>query len=334
MESNIILYTSNNGEVSIQVQYEDGTFWLSQKRMAELFGVNTNTINYHLKDLYQSNEIQEDRTIRNIRIVQMEGKREVARDVIFYHLDAIIAVGYRVNSEQAVSFRQWATKTLNEFITKGYVLDKKRLKNGPQFGHDYFKELLEDIREIRASERRFYQKITDIYALAIDYDKNAPETKKFFATVQNKLHWAISGQTAAEIIFESADADKPHMGLTTWRNAPDGKIMESDVTIAKNYLNQKHMNAINRLVSAYLDLAEDRAEQQIPTSMQEWSKLLNDFLTITGRPVLEGPGSISALEAKIKSEIEYDKFRVKQDQDYISDFDKELLRLKGDEPIH
>jgi len=329
MESNIILYTSNNGEVSIQVQYEDGTFWLTQKRMAELFGVNTNTINYHLKDLYQSQELLEERTIRKIRIVQTEGKREVEREVTFYHLDVIIAVGYRVNSAQAISFRQWATKTLNEFITKGYVLDKNRLKKGTQFGHDYFKELLEDIREIRASERRFYQKITDIYALAIDYDKNAPETKLFFATVQNKLHWAISGHTAAEIIYETADAEKPNMGLTTWRNAPDGKIMKSDVSIAKNYLDQKHMNAINRLVSAYLDLAEDRAEQEVPTSMQEWSKLLDSFLTVTGRPILEGPGSISALEAKIKAEIEYDKYRIKQDKDYISDFDKEMQRLRG-----
>ena len=329
MESNILLYTSNNGEVSIQVQYEDGTFWLTQKRMAELFGVNVRTINEHLKKLYQSAEIQEERTIRKIRIVQHEGQREVNREVTFYHLDAIIAVGYRVNSAQAIQFRQWATRTLNEFITKGYVLDKKRLEQGPKFGHDYFKDLLEDIREIRASERRFYQKITDIYALAIDYDKNAPETKQFFASVQNKLHWAISGQTAAEIVYNTADAEKPHMGLTTWRKAPDGKIMKSDVSIAKNYLDEKHMKAINRLVSAYLDLAEDRAEQEIPTSMQEWSKLLDAFLTVAGRPLLEGAGSISALEAKLKAEREYDVFRLRQDQEYVSDFDEEIRRLKG-----
>ncbi len=330
MESNIILYTSNNNDVSVQVQYEDGTFWLTQKRMAELFGVNTNTINYHLKDLYKSSEIQEDRTIRKIRIVQMEGQREVERDVTFSNLDAIISVGYRVNSMQATQFRIWATKTLNEFITKGYVLDKDRLKKGPQFGHDYFKDLLEDIREIRASERRFYQKITDIYALAIDYDKDAPETQKFFATVQNKLHWAISGQTAAEIIYNSADAEKPHMGLTTWRHAPDGKILKSDVSIAKNYLDQKHMNAINRLVSAYLDLAEDRAEQEIPTTMSEWSNILDGFLTVAGRPVLNGPGSISALEAKLKAEKEYHVYRLKQDIEYVSDFDQEVRRLKGE----
>lgn len=330
MESNIILYTSNNGDVSIQVQYEDGTFWLTQKRMAELFGVNVNTINYHLKELYNSAEIQEDRTIRKIRIVQKEGKREVEREVTFYHLDAIIAVGYKVNSVEAVQFRQWATKTLNEFITKGYVLDKDRLKQGAQFGHDYFKELLEDIREIRASERRFYQKITDIYALSIDYDKDAPETKQFFATVQNKLHWAISGKTAAEIIYHTADAEKPHMGLTTWRHAPDGKIMKSDVSIAKNYLDEKHLKAINRLVSAYLDLAEDRAEQEIPTTMKEWSKILDGFLTVAGRPLLEGPGSISALEAKLKAEHEYEIFRKRQDIEYVSDFDREIKRLKGE----
>lgn len=330
MESNIILYTSNNGDVSIQVRYEDGTFWLTQKRMAELFGVNVNTINYHLKELYNSAEIQEDRTIRKIRIVQKEGKREVEREVAFYHLDAIIAVGYKVNSVEAVQFRQWATRTLNEFITKGYVLDKDRLKQGTQFGHDYFKELLEDIREIRASERRFYQKITDIYALSIDYDKEAPETKQFFATVQNKLHWAISGKTAAEIIYHTADAEKPHMGLTTWRHAPDGKIMKSDVSIAKNYLDEKHLKAINRLVSAYLDLAEDRAEQEIPTTMKEWSKILDGFLTVAGRPLLEGPGSISALEAKLKAEREYEIFRKRQDIEYVSDFDREIKRLKGE----
>lgn len=330
MESNIILYTSNNGEVSVQVQYEDGTFWLTQKRMADLFGVNVKTINEHLKNLYQTSELQEDRTIRKIRIVQKEGKRDVERELTFYHLDAIIAVGYRVNSVKAVQFRKWATKTLNEFITKGYVLDKERLKKGPQFGHDYFKELLEDIREIRASERRFYQKITDIYALAIDYDKDAPETKKFFATVQNKLHWAISGKTAAEIIYNNVDAEKPHMGLTTWRHAPDGKILKSDVSIAKNYLDEKHLKAINRLVSAYLDLAEDRAEQEIPTTMQEWSKILDGFLTVAGRPLLDGPGSISALEAKLKAEREYEVFRKRQDAEYISDFDREIKRLKGE----
>ncbi|MBF1627987.1 virulence RhuM family protein [Prevotella sp.] len=330
MESNILLYSSDSGEVSVQVRYEDGTFWLTQKRMAELFSVDVRTVNEHLQNIFASGEMSEEGTIRKIRIVQMEGKRKVERNVTFYPLEAIIAVGYRVNSEQATHFRQWATKTLNTFITKGYVLDKKRLKQGEQFGHDYFKELLEDIREIRASERRFYQKITDIYALAIDYDKNAIETKRFFASVQNKLHWAISGQTAAEIIYDNADAERPHMGLTTWRHAPDGKVMKSDITIAKNYLSQKNMVAINRLVSAYLDLAEDRAEQEIPMRMEDWSKLLDGFLTIAGRPILEGTGNVSALEAKLKAEHEYAIFRKRQDAEYISDFDKEIKRLKGD----
>lgn len=330
MESNILLYSSDSGEVSVQVRYEDGTFWLTQKRMAELFSVDVRTVNEHLQNIFTSGEMSEEGTIRKIRIVQMEGKRKVERNVTFYPLEAIIAVGYRVNSEQATHFRQWATKTLNTFITKGYVLDKKRLKQGEQFGHDYFKELLEDIREIRASERRFYQKITDIYALAIDYDKNAIETKRFFASVQNKLHWAISGQTAAEIIYDNADAERPHMGLTTWRHAPDGKVMKSDITIAKNYLSQKNMVAINRLVSTYLDLAEDRAEQEIPMRMEDWSKLLDGFLTIAGRPILEGTGNVSALEAKLKAEHEYAIFRKRQDAEYISDFDKEIKRLKGD----
>lgn len=330
MESNIILYTNDSGDVSIQVRYVDGTFWLTQKRMAELFDVSTSTINEHLKNIFTTGELTEVGTIRKFRIVQKEGDRQVVRSVTFYPLDAIIAVGYRVNSDQATRFRKWATKTLNAFITKGYVLDKKRLKQGEQFGHDYFKDLLEDIREIRASERRFYQKITDIYALSIDYDKNAPETKSFFATVQNKLHWAISGQTAAEIIHDKADANQPHMGLTTWRHAPDGKVMKSDVTVAKNYLDQKHMAAINRLVSAYLDLAEDRAEQEIPMTMKDWSNLLDGFLTIAGRPLLVGAGSVSRLEAKLKAESEYEVFRHKQDAEYISDFDKEIKRLKGD----
>ena len=331
MESNLILYTNDNGDVSIQVRYEDGTFWLTQKRMAELFNVSVSTINEHLKSIFNTGELTEEATIRKFRIVQNEGTRQVTREVAFYPLDAIIAVGYRVNSEQATYFRKWATKVLNSFITKGYVLDKQRLKQGEQFGHDYFKNLLEDIREIRASERRFYQKITDIYALSIDYDRRAPETNRFFASVQNKLHWAISGQTAAEIIYGKADANQPHMGLTTWRHAPNGKVMKSDVTIAKNYLDQKHMTAINRLVSAYLDLAEDRAEQEIPMTMLDWSELLDGFLKVAGRPVLEGPGSISALEAKLKAEREYEVFRHRQDADYISDFDQEIKRLKGED---
>lgn len=327
MESNIILYTTDTGNVSVQVQYEDGTFWLTQKRMSELFGVEVHTVNYHLKEIFQSGELQEDAVVRKIRITAADGKNYLTN---FYHLDAIIAVGYRVNSKQATQFRVWATKTLNEFIVKGYVLDKERLIKGPSFGHDYFKELLIEIREIRASERRFYQKITDLYALAIDYDKDAPQTRTFFATVQNKLHWAITGKTAAEIIYESADASKPHMGLTTWKNSPDGKVLKSDVTIAKNYLNENNINALNRLVTAYIDLAEDRAEREIPTTMNDWCTILDDFLNLAQRPVLEDAGSVTALEAKIKAEKEYEVFRIIQDQNYVSDFDKEIKRLKGE----
>lgn len=327
MDSNIILYTTDAGNVSVQVQYEDGTFWLTQKRMAELFGVEVHTVNYHLRGIFQSGELQEDAVIRKIRITAVDGKNYLTN---FYHLDAIIAVGYRVNSKQATQFRIWATKTLNEFIVKGYVLDKERLIKGPSFGHDYFKELLIEIREIRASERRFYQKITDLYALAIDYDKDAPQTRTFFATVQNKLHWAITGKTAAEIIYESADATKPHMGLTNWKQSPDGKVLKSDVTIAKNYLSEKNINALNRLVTAYIDLAEDRAEREIPTTMSDWCNILNDFLNLAQRPILEDAGSVNALEAKIKAESEYEVFRKIQDQNYVSDFDKEIKRLKGE----
>lgn len=328
MESNIILYTTDNGNVSVQVQYDDGTLWLSQKRMAELFTVEVPTINYHLKEVFKSGELEEGLVIRKIRITADDGKKYLTN---FYHLKVVLAVGYRVNSSEATNFRKWATNTLDEFVTKGYVLDKERLKQGPKFGKDYFDDLLEQIREIRASERRFYQKITDIYALSTDYDKNAPMTKMFFATVQNKLHWAITGQTAAEIIYHSADAQLPHMGLMTWRHAPDGKILKSDVTIAKNYLSEKNIRALNLLVSAYLDMAESRAQRHLPTTMSQWSKLLDDFLNMAEYPLLMDAGSVSALEAKIKAESEYEEFRKIQDQCYVSDFDKEIKRLKGDD---
>ncbi|MDR1369662.1 MAG: virulence RhuM family protein [Dysgonamonadaceae bacterium] len=329
MESNIILYTTPNGNVDIQVQFEDGTFWLTQKRMAELFGVDIRTINEHLQNIYNSNELKKGATIRKIRIVQQEGSREVSRELDFYHLDAIIAVGYRVNSYQATQFRTWATNTLREYITKGFVLNDEMLKNGQAFGKDYFEELLERIREIRASERRFYQKITDIYATAADYDKNAPVTKDFFSTVQNKLHWAITGKTAAEIIYTSADATKLYMGLTNWKQAPEGKILKSDVAVAKNYLNEAHIRELNRIVSAYLDLAENRAERGITTNMQKWSNFLNQFLELSQYPILQDKGKISALEAKLKAEQEYETFRKIQDQYYLSDFDKEVKRIKG-----
>jgi hypothetical protein len=315
--------------VNVQVQFEDDTFWLTQKRMAELFGVNVRTINEHLQNIYNSEELDKESTIRKIRIVQREGSREVSRELDFYHLDAIIAVGYRVNSYQATQFRIWATNTLREYITKGFVLNDEMLKNGRSFGKDYFDELLERIREIRASERRFYQKITDIYATAADYDKNAPVTKDFFATVQNKLHWAITGKTAAEIIYTSADATKLYMGLTNWKQAPDGKILKSDVTIAKNYLNEAHIRELNRIVSAYLDLAENRAERGITTNMQDWANFLNLFLELSQYPILQDKGKVSALEAKLKAEQEYETFRKIQDEYYLSDFDKEIKRIKG-----
>lgn len=325
MRSNIILYTTETGNVSIQVRYEDGTFWLTQKRMAELFGVEVQTINYHLKEIFKSGELQEVSVIRKIRITANDGKNYQTN---FYHLDAIIAVGYRVNSYQATQFRIWATNTLREFIIKGFVIDDERLKQGESFGKDYFDELLERIREIRASERRFYQKITDIYALATDYDKNSPITKNFFASVQNKLHWAITGKTAAEIIYSSADATKLYMGLTNWKQSPDGKILKSDVTVAKNYLSEKHISELNRIVSAYLDLAENRAERNIVTTMQDWANFLNSFLELSEYPILKDKGSVTALEAKLKAEQEFEVFRKIQDKNYVSDFDKEIKKLK------
>ena len=329
MQNNIILYTTPAGNVNVQVQFEDSTFWLTQKRMAELFGVEVNTINYHLKEIFKSGEIQEISTIRKIRIVQQEGFREVSRDVDFYNLDAIIAVGYRVNSYQATQFRIWATNTLREYIIKGFVLNDDMLKNGKAFGKDYFDELIERIRDIRASERRFYQKITDIYALSADYDKNSSVTRNFFATVQNKLHWAITGKTAAEIIYSSADATKLYMGLTNWKQAPDGKILKSDVVVAKNYLNEAHLRELNRIVTAYLDLAENRAERGVATTMQDWATFLTQFLELSQYPILQDNGVISALEAKLKAEQEYEIFQKIQDQYYLSDFDKEMKRIEG-----
>jgi hypothetical protein len=326
----IIFYTTPNGQVSVQVQFEDGSFWLTQKRMAELFGVDVRTINEHLQNIYLSKELQKEATIRKIRIVQQEGKREVSRELDFYNLDAIIAVGYRVNSYQATQFRIWATDVLKEFIVKGFVMDDERLKHGKSFGKDYFDELLERVREIRASERRFYQKITDIYALAVDYDKNSPATKDFFATVQNKLHWAITGKTAAEIIYSSADATNLYMGLTNWKHAPEGKIFKSDTLVAKNYLSEAHIKELNRIVSAYLDLAENRATRGVTTNMQEWVQFLNQFLELSQYPILQDNGKVSALEAKLKAELEYETYRKIQDENYISDFDREIKRIQGD----
>lgn len=325
-KNEIVLYTSPDGNKKIAVVFQDENFWLSQKRMAELFAVEVNTINYHLKEIFKSGELSEDSVIRKIRITADDGKNYLTA---FYSLDAIIAVGYRVNSYQATQFRIWATKTLKEFIIKGFVLDDERLKQGNRFGKDYFDELLERIREIRASERRFYQKITDIYALSVDYDKNSPITKDFFATVQNKLHWAITGKTAAEIIYINADATKLYMGLTNWKQSPEGKILKSDVSVAKNYLSEQHIKELNRIVSAYLDLAENRAQRQIVMKMTDWFQFLHNFLELSNYPILEDKGKISMLEAKLKAEQEYEVYRKIQDKNYISDFDREIKRIEG-----
>jgi hypothetical protein len=326
-QSDFILYTSNEGKVNIEVFLQDETIWLTQKAISELYGVQRPAITKHLKNIFDSGELQEDSVSS---ILEHTGSDDKKYKTKFYNLDAIISVGYRVNSYQATQFRIWATRTLKEYIIKGFVLDDERLKQGNLvFGKDYFEELLERIREIRASERLFYQKITDIYALAADYDKNAPVTKDFFATVQNKLHWAITGKTAAEIIYDSADATKLHIGLTNWKQAPDGKILKSDVSIAKNYLNEAHIKELNRIVSAYLDLAENRAQRQILMKMQDWIQFLHSFLELSNYPILQDKGKVSALEAKLKAEQEYEEYRVIQDINYISDFDKEIKRITG-----
>lgn len=325
--NDILLYTSPDGAVKIEVIYEGETFWLSQKKIAQLFGVESNTITYHLKEIYQSGELEPDPTARKFRVVQREGSRDVTRQIDFYNLDVVIAVGYRVNSYQATQFRIWATNTLKEFIIKGFVMDDERLKQGKHFGKDYFNELIERVREIRASERRFYQKITDIYEqCSIDYDSKSPTTQTFFKTVQNKLEWAITGKTAAEIIASRASAEQPKMGLQTWKNAPEGKIIKSDVTVAKNYLIEKEIKELERIVTMYLDYAENQAARQISMKMQDWIDKLDAFLRFNDYDVLTNAGSISAEVAKNLAASEYEKYRVIQDREYISDFDKAVKK--------
>ncbi|MDD4964856.1 MAG: virulence RhuM family protein [Gallionella sp.] len=326
-QSQFLLYTAPNGAVNVDVYFQNETAWLTQKALAELFGVQVPAINKHLKNIFESGELQESAVISILETTAADGKSYATR---YYSLDAIIAVGYRVNSYQATQFRIWATQTLREFIIKGFVMDDERLKQGKRvFGKDYFDELLERIREIRTSERRFYQKITDIYALSLDYSADAPQTKEFFASVQNKLHWAITGQTAAELIYSSADATKIYMGLTTWKHAPSGKILKSDVAVAKNYLNEAHVKELNRIVSAYLDLAENRAERGIVMKMTDWVVFLHSFLELSNYPILQDKGKISALEAKLKAEGEYEVYRQRQDAEYLSDFDREIKRIEG-----
>jgi len=325
-----ILYTAPDGAVKVDVFFKAETVWLTQKALAELFGVKRPAITKHLLNIFATGELAEDSVCSVLEHTAGDGKTYSAK---YYNLDAIIAVGYRVNSFQATQFRIWATKTLREFIIKGFVMDDERLKRGKQtFGKDYFDELLERIREIRASERRFYQKLTDIYSLAVDYSAEAPVTKEFFATVQNKLHWAITGQTAAELIYASADAMKIYMGLTTWKHAPKGKLLKSDVAVAKNYLSEAHVKELNRVVSAYLDLAENRAERGILMKMADWVKFLHSFLELSNYPILQDKGKVSALEAKLKAEGEYEVYRQRQDAEYISDFDREIKRIEGKKP--
>ena len=321
-QTNFILYTSKDGDVNVEVVLKDENVWMTQKTIGQLFDKERSVITKHLKNIFDSNELEEK---SNVQILHFSHSDKPIR---FYNLDAIIAVGYRVNSYQATQFRIWATRTLKEYIIKGFVLDDDRLKQGNMaFGKDYFEELLERIREIRASERRFYQKITDIYALSADYDTNTPITKDFFSTVQNKLHWAITGKTAAEIIYDSVDAGISNMGLTSWKHAPDDKILKSDIVIAKNYLNEAHIRELNRIVSAYLDLAENRAERGILMRMNDWVKFLNGFLELSSYPILEDKGRVSALEAHIKAEQEYDKYRITQDREYLSDFDRVVKKI-------
>lgn len=313
---------------SIEVRYEDETLWLTQKMMASLFDVTVKTVSEHLSNIYSSEELDKESTIRNFRIVQTEGTRQVSREVDHYNLDAVISVGYRVNSIRATQFRRWATQVLKQYAITGYVIDRKRMENGAFLGEDYFERLLEEIREIRLSERRFYQKVTDIYATSVDYDKNAPTTKVFFATVQNKMHYAITGNTAPELIMERADSGKKNMGLTSWEKSPDGKILKSDVSVAKNYLSKEELDSLGRIVNSFLDLAEDFAKRKIPMTMEDWSKRLNMFLELTGRDILRDAGSVSKLAAKSHAESEFEKYRITQDKLYQSDFDKLVEKTK------
>ena len=327
MNNEIIFYATPDGNKKVEVVLQDETAWLTQKAIAGLFDVQRPAITKHLGNIFSSGELEEESVSSILEHTAVDGKNYKTK---YYNLDAIIAVGYRVNSYQATQFRIWATKTLKEFIIKGFVLDDERLKQGNRiFGKDYFDELLERIREIRASERRFYQKITDIYALSVDYDRNAPVTKDFFAAVQNKLHWAITGKTAAEIIYASADAARIYMGLTNWKQAPDGKILKSDVTVAKNYLSENHIKELNRIISAYLDLAENRAERRILMKMEDWVEFLHSFLELSNYPILEDKGKVSAIEAKLKAEQEFEIYRKRQDAEYVSDFDREIKRIEG-----
>ena len=328
---NFVIFETQDGKVNIDVYFQGETLWLTQKKIAELFEKGRTTITEHLKRVFEEGELNEKEVCRNFRHTTphgaIEGKTQT-KDVKFYNLKAITAVGYRVNSQKATAFRIWATEILHQYIIKGFVMDDERLKQIKHFGKDYFDEMLERIREIRLSERRLYQKITDIYTLSADYDNKDTITKHFFASVQNKLHWAITGKTAAEIIYTEADATKISMGLKTWKQAPEGKVLKSDVSVAKNYLNEEHIKALQRIVTSYLDLAESRATNRMVMNMKDWDKFLTQFLDLADYPILTHKGKVSMLEAKLKAESEYSKFRVIQDKNYISDFDKEIKKIQ------
>lgn len=322
-----LTFVASTGEsdASYEMRYEDENIWLTQKMMAALYDVGLPTINEHIKKIYSDGELTEEATIRKFRIVQTEGVRQVNREVTHYNLQLIIAVGFKVNNQRAVQFRKWAGQIVKDHTIQGWTMDVERLKKGHMFTDEYFERQLQQIREIRLSERKFYQKVTDLYATAFDYDKNAKTTRQFFQTVQNKMHFAVHRHTAAELIYERADAAKEHMGLTTWENAPDGKILKADVTVAKNYLSQEEMDYLERIVSLYLDYAELQARRKIPMSMEDWSRRLDGFLEFNGEKLLTGPGKISAEQAKLHAETEYEKYRLIQDRLYQSDFDRFLM---------
>ena len=313
---------------SFEMRYENENIWLTQKMIAMLYDVSLPTINEHIKRIYEDGELTEKTTIRKYRIVQTEGSRQVSREVIHYNLQMIIAVGFKVNNERAVRFRKWSGQIVKDYTIQGWTMDKERLKKGHMFTDEYFERQLQNIREIRMSERKFYQKVTDLYATVFDYDKDAKTTRLFFQTVQNKMHWAVHRHTAAELIVERADAEKEHMGLTTWEAAPDGKIVKADVSIAKNYLSDKEMSYMERIVSLYLDYAELQAERQIPMSMEDWAKRLDGFLEFNGNEILTDAGKISAEQAKLYAETEFEKYRIVQDRIFVSDYDKFLLELE------
>lgn len=326
-----LIFQAETKEQGIEVMYAEETIWCTQKAMAALFDVGVSAISKHLANVFETGELKEEATISKMETVQQEGNREVKRMVVMYKLDAIIAVGYRVNSIRATQFRQWATSVLREYAIRGYVLDRKRMENGAFLGEDYFEHLLAEIREIRLSERRFYQKLTDIYATSMDYNKDAPTTRLFYKRIQNKMHYAVHRHTAAELIMERADAEKEHMGLTTWENAPDGKIVKTDVSIAKNYLNEMELEDMGRIVTAVLEFAESRAKRHIPMTMEDWAKRIDAYLSSDERPLLDHAGSVSHEEAVLHAETEFEKYRIVQDRLFQSDFDKYLGELPFDE---